>query len=176
MHLNPKTVCLLLFDMLIFSGAQFLTSNPIKKMVSILHFLRKMYLSKLNVVMFLTLFSLVLHFCTPLGYSVFHPEEIWGQRFKLGSGLLSSILAKVLFFSHFQSLLFSCIRCSFEQNTRKLFVYLRNESENNIFPFLLFILGTFFVHLQRLNITIFSLDKTLILQKLVVFCFQGVQQ
>ena len=40
------------------------------------------------------------------------------------------------YFAHFQSFLFSCIRCSsFEQNTRKLIVYLRNLQENNIFFF-----------------------------------------
>ena len=53
---------------------------------------------------------------------VLHPEEIWGQRFNWESALHSSIPAKFYWFS--------CIRCSFEQNTRKLLAYLRNLSEN----------------------------------------------
>ena len=53
---------------------------------------------------------------------VLHPEEIWGQRFNWESALHSTIPAKFYWFS--------CIRCSFEQNTRKLLAYLRNLSEN----------------------------------------------
>ena len=45
-----------------------------------------------------------------------HPGKIWWQSFQWGSGWLSSILKKFIdlyCFSHFQPLLFSCIRCSF---------------------------------------------------------------
>ena len=45
-------------------------------------------------------------------------------------------------FAHIQPLLFSYIRCSFEQNTRNLNVYLRNLSDN--LPFLFFIFGVIF--------------------------------
>ena len=49
----------------------------------------------------------------------------------------------ICYFTHFQPLLFSCIRCSFEQNTRNLIVYLRNLSEN-YFLFLFFIFEVIF--------------------------------
>ena len=47
-------------------------------------------------------------------------------------------------FAHFQPLLFSCIRCYYEQNTRKPIVYLRNLSDNNNFVFPFFIFGDIF--------------------------------
>ena len=62
-------------------------------------------------------------------------------------------------FSHFQPLLLGCMRCSFEQNIRKLIVYLRNLS-GNIF-FLFFIFRGFFWAPIRFNDTIFRLDTTL---------------
>ena len=80
--------------------------------------------------------------------AVSHPEVICGQRFQLMSGPLSSIPAKFYWFILFFKLLvtsFSCIRCSFEQNTRKLVVYLRNLSDNNNFLFLFFIFWDFFL-------------------------------
>ena len=66
--------------------------------------------------------------------SVSHPEEIWGQHFQLRSGLLSRIPETFMdlhCFVHFHPILFSCIRCRFEQNTRQLVDYLRNLSDNN---------------------------------------------
>ena len=68
--------------------------------------------------------------------SVLHPEEIWGQHFSWESALHSSIPAKFYWFS--------CVRCSFEQNTRKLLVYLRNLSENKNSFFLIQFWGHFF--------------------------------
>ena len=44
------------------------------------------------------------------------------------------------YFAHFEQLHFSCIRCSFEQNTKKLMIYLRSLSDKNNFLFL-FIFG-----------------------------------
>ena len=43
----------------------------------------------------------------------------------------------------FDHCFFSCVRCSFEQNTRELIAYMRNLSENNNFLFLFFIFGAF---------------------------------
>ena len=39
------------------------------------------------------------------------------------------------YFKHFLPLLFSCIRCSFEQNTRRLIVYLRDQKTTFSFFF-----------------------------------------
>ena len=54
----------------------------------------------------------------------------------------SSIPANFIdsYFPHFEQLHFSCIRCSFEQNTKKLMIYLRSLSDMNNFLFL-FIFG-----------------------------------
>ena len=90
-----------------------------------------------------------------------HIQKKFGDNiFSRGSGLLSSITAKFYLFILFFTLLatFSCVRCSFEQNTRKLIVYLRNLSDSNIF-FLFFIYGDIFGH-PCLNATMFSLDMT----------------
>ena len=80
--------------------------------------------------------------------SVSRLEEIWG-RFQLGSDLLSSVPAKfywfILFCTLIKPLLFSCISCSFEQNTMKLIVYLRKLSENSNFLFIFFIFGEIFL-------------------------------
>ena len=80
-------------------------------------------------------------------FPVAHPEEIWGQRFQLEVWSTFWIPAKFCWFILFCTLLaifFSCIRCSFEQNTRKFNVYLRNLSENSNFIFLFFIFGNIF--------------------------------
>ena len=70
-------------------------------------------------------------------------KKFWGNVFSWGSGLLS-IPAKPYWFILFCfALLFSCIRCSFEENTRKLIVYLRNLSDHN-FLFCFFILRSIF--------------------------------
>lgn len=45
------------------------------------------------------------------------------------------------YFKHFLPLLFSCIRCSFEQNTRRLIVYLRDQKTTFSFFFLLHFWG-----------------------------------
>ena len=77
-----------------------------------------------------------------------HIQKKFGDNiFSRGSGLLSSITAKFYWFILFCTLLatFSCVRCSFEQNTRKLIVYLRNLSANNNFLFLFFISGDIFL-------------------------------
>ena len=71
-------------------------------------------------------------------YSVSHQEEIWGHSFS-AVGLVFFLQCQpnvidLYCFAH-------CLRCSFEQNTRKLIVYL---SDTNNFLFLLFIFGTFF--------------------------------
>lgn len=73
-----------------------------------------------------------------------HPKEIWGERFQLGgwsSFLNTSKILLTYIVSHLKPPLFSCIRCSFELNTRKLIVCFRNFSENNNFRFLFFIFG-----------------------------------
>ena len=79
--------------------------------------------------------------------SVLHPEEIWGQRFHLDV-LFSSKAAKFYWFILFCTFLASCFylcKCSFEQNTRNLIVYLRNLSEkNNFFFFVFFIFKDIF--------------------------------
>ena len=48
-------------------------------------------------------------------------------------------------FVHFKLLLFSCMRYCFEQNTRKLIVYLRSLSDNSHFLYLFFIFGDTFL-------------------------------
>ena len=68
--------------------------------------------------------------------------------FSRWSGLLSSISTKfiwfiILFCTHLATF-FSGMRCSFKQNTRKLFIDLRNLSENNYFLFLFSIFGDIF--------------------------------
>ena len=106
------------------------------------------------------------HKKTPCDYLMSVTSQIWDQKFggwpkqcpiqeKFGdnvfswrSGLLSSIPAKVYWFILFYTLLatfFSCIRCSYEQNERKLIVYFRNLSDNNDFLFLFFIFGDIFL-------------------------------
>ena len=50
----------------------------------------------------------------------------------------------LFYFAQFLPLLFSCIRFSFEQNTRKLIVYLRYLPNNNNFLFLFLIFRDIF--------------------------------
>lgn len=69
--------------------------------------------------------------------AVSHPEDIWGQHFQVG--VWSTFLNTLM---RFQPHCFNCIRCCFEQNVRKLIVYLRNLSDSTNFIFLFFILGT----------------------------------
>ena len=47
-------------------------------------------------------------------------------------------------FPHFLPLLFSCTRCSLEQSTRKVIIYLKNYQTTTIFFFSSSFLGTFF--------------------------------
>ena len=103
-----------------------------------------------------------------------HIQKKFGDNiFSRGSGLLSSITAKFYLFILFFTLLatFSCVRCSFEQNTRKLIVYLRNLSANNNFFFSSF-LSTFswapimFEHYHfSLDSTLFGTEKIICHQK-----------
>ena len=53
------------------------------------------------------------------------------------------LLIYIILHTSFWPIPFSCIRCAFVQNTRKLIVYLRNLSEN-VFFFLLNLWGNFF--------------------------------
>ena len=79
--------------------------------------------------------------------SVLHPDTILGELFQMGICSPFVNTSKVLLISTmlhtFNHCLFSCLRCSFEQNTRELIAYLRNLSENNNFLFLFFIFGAF---------------------------------
>ena len=58
--------------------------------------------------------------------------------------LYQQLFIYIYCFSRFFSLLFSGIKCSFEQNTRKLVVHLRNLSDHNNFFTLLHFWGHVF--------------------------------
>ena len=71
-----------------------------------------------------------------LGFQCRIQRKLEGNVFSRGSNLPSLIPANVYWF-----ISFSCIRYSFEQNTWKVIVYLRNLSESNHFLFFIFIFG-----------------------------------
>ena len=68
-------------------------------------------------------------------------------------------------FSHFLPLLFSCIRCSFEENTKKFIVYLINLSDSNKFIFLFFNFGDIFLSAHNVWMLSFSVWIRACLQK-----------
>ena len=68
----------------------------------------------------------------------------FGTTFSAGGPQYQQNFIDLYHFAHFQPLLFSSIRCSVEQNIRKLIVYCKNLSENNNFMFLFFIFGDIF--------------------------------
>ena len=91
---------------------------------------------------------------------VSHPE-IWEQRFQTGVNFLNpSIILLICILLH--TLASQLYKMFFEQNTRKLFVYFINLSDNN-FLFLFFIFWViFYGRPSRLSATIFRLNATLI--------------
>ena len=79
-----------------------------------------------------------------------HPKEIWGQlgvwsTFLNTNKILLTFIDKFFVFYHFRHFLFSCIRCSFGQNTRNFIVYLRNLSDINNFLVLFVIFRDIFL-------------------------------
>ena len=72
---------------------------------------------------------------------VTHSVFSWGLVYCLDTSKI--LLIYIVFHTFSHTFLFSCIRCSFEQYTRKLSVYLRKLSDNN-FLFFLFSFGRCF--------------------------------
>ena len=106
-------------------------------------------------------------FCFHISFvlsSVSHPQAIWGQCFRLGSGLLSSIPAKfywlILFFT-FLATSFQLYKMFFWTKHKEAHCVLKKFIRQQQFSFsLLQFWGLF---LGTYNATIFSLDTTLIL-------------
>ena len=93
-----------------------------------------------------------------------------GKHFQLGvwSTFLntSKMLLIYIIWHTFRQFFYCCIRCFFEQNIRKLFVYIRNLSENNKFSFsFVHLWGYFFgAHsVWTLSALVWNLDATLTL-------------